>query len=177
MGMMNDVAAAHEATLSGLAFEDLFVEQRDRLFAAMWLVARDRHEAEDLTQEAFVRVWERWDQSGAPDDPAGYLYRTAMNLFLNRRRRAGTTARRMLHLEADVRDTDDEIDRVELRDEIRRALRTLTPAQRAALVLVDLLDLSSDEAAHVLRKRPSTVRVLAARGRASLAQELGGIDA
>jgi RNA polymerase sigma-70 factor (ECF subfamily) len=176
MGMMNDVAAAHEATLSGPAFEDLFVEQRDRLFSAMWLVARDRHEAEDLTQEAFVRVWERWDRSGAPDDPASYLYRTAMNLFLNRRRRAATSARRMLRLEADA-NTTDPMDGIELRDEIRRALQTITPAQRAALVLVDLLDLSSDEAARVLRKRPSTVRVLAARGRASLAQELGGNDA
>ena len=177
MGMMNDVAAAEEAALSGSAFEDLFVDQRDRLFSAMWLVARDRHEAEDLTQEAFVRVWERWDRSGAPDDPAGYLYRTAMNLFLNRRRRAATTARRMLHLEAGARDPADQIDGVELRDEIRRALRILTPAQRAALVLLDLLDMSSDEAAQVLRKRPSTVRVLAARGRASLAKELGGTDA
>jgi RNA polymerase sigma-70 factor (ECF subfamily) len=177
MGMMNDVAAAHEATLSGPAFEDLFVEQRDRLFSAMWLAARDRHEAEDLTQEAFVRVWERWDRSGAPDDPASYLYRTAMNLFLNRRRRAATSARRMLRLEADANNTTDPMDGIELRDEIRRALQTITPAQRAALVLVDLLDLSSDEAARVLRKRPSTVRVLAARGRASLAQELGGNDA
>jgi len=173
MEMMSDVAAAHETTLSGPPFEEMFMEHRERLFSAMWLIARDRDEAEDLTQEAFVRVWERWERNGPPDDPAGYLYRTAMNLFLNRRRRAATAARRLLHLEGRA----DELAAVEARDEIRRALQALTPAQRAALVLVDLLDLSSDEAAEVLRKRPSTVRVLAARGRTGLARELGGIDA
>ncbi len=172
MGMMSDVAAAHETALSGPPFEEMFTEHRERLFSAMWLIARDRDEAEDLTQEAFVRVWERWDRSGPPEDPPGYLYRTAMNLFLNRRRRAAVAARRLLHLEGRT----DELAAVEGRDEIRRALHALTPAQRAALVLVDLLDLSSDEAAEVLRKRPSTVRVLAARGRTALAHELGGTD-
>ena len=173
MGQMSDLAAAHGAVVSGSSFEDLFREQRDRLFSAMWLIARDRHEAEDLTQEAFVRVWERWDRSGPPEDPAGYLYRTAMNLFLNRRRRAATAARRLFHAETPA----DALAVVEARDEIRRALQALTPAQRAALVLIDLVDLSSDDAARILRKRPSTVRVLAARGRAALARELGGTDA
>jgi RNA polymerase sigma-70 factor (ECF subfamily) len=170
---MSDLAAAHDVSLSGSPFEDLFSEQRERLFSAMWLVARDRHEAEDLTQEAFVRVWERWDRSGPPEDPAGYLYRTAMNLFLNRRRRAAVAARRLFHPES----PPDALAVVEARDEIRRALHALTPAQRAALVLIDLVDLSSDEAARILRKRPSTVRVLAARGRTALARELGDTDA
>ena len=172
MGMMEHLATAEDVIVSHASFEDLFATHRDKLFSAMWLVARDRHEAEDLTQEAFVRVWERWDRSGAPDDPAGYLYRTAMNLFLNRRRRATVAARRMLRLEPRL----DELAAVEARDEVRRALQTLTPAQRAALVLLDLIDLSSEDAARVLGVRPSTVRVLAARGRATLATELGDHD-
>jgi RNA polymerase sigma-70 factor (ECF subfamily) len=169
MGMMEHLATAQDVIQSGASFEDLFATHRDKLFSAMWLVARDRHEAEDLTQEAFVRVWERWDRSGAPDDPAGYLYRTAMNLFLNRRRRAAVAARRILRIEP----RPDELAAVEARDEVRRALRALTHAQRAALVLLDLVDLSSEDAARVLGVRPSTVRVLAARGRAALATELG----
>jgi len=172
MVMMERVATVASVSVSGAGFDELFAAQRDKLFSAMWLVARDRHEAEDLAQEAFVRVWERWDRSGAPDDPVGYLYRTAMNLFLNRRRRAAMAARRALRSDPSA----DALEAVEARDEVRRALQALTPSQRAALVLLDLLDMSSDDAARVLGVRPSTVRVLAARGRAALTRELGAND-
>jgi RNA polymerase sigma-70 factor (ECF subfamily) len=169
---MSELAAGEPTVVDAPSFERLFDEHRQRLFSALWLVARDRDEAEDLTQEAFVRVWERWDRSGPPDDPESYLFRAAMNLFLNRRRRAATAARRKLRSV----EHHDHLAAVDTRDELRRALLTLTPAQRAAVVLVDVLDLSSDDAAALLHKRPATVRVLAARARAALARELGGID-
>jgi RNA polymerase sigma-70 factor (ECF subfamily) len=172
MDTMRDITA-EAAPVAAARFEDLFAEHRNRLFSAMWLVAHDSHEAEDLTQEAFVRVWERWDRTGPPDDPDRYLYRTAMNLFLNRRRRASVAARRRLHFDPG----SDALEVVEDRDQIRRALLTLTPAQRVALVLLDVVDLSSEEAARILHKRPATVRVLAARGRAALVQEIGVDDA
>jgi RNA polymerase sigma factor (sigma-70 family) len=56
--------------------------------------------------------------------------------------------------------------RVEERDVVMRALSRLTPRQRAAIVLMDLLGLTSDAAGQALGVRPSTVRVLAARARA-----------
>jgi RNA polymerase sigma-70 factor (ECF subfamily) len=54
-----------------------------------------------------------------------------------------------------------------------RAMAPLTPAQRAAVVLVDVLGLNSEEAGEALGIRPSTVRVLAARGRAALRETWG----
>ena len=48
----------------------------------------NRAEAEELMQDAFLSVWERWDRVSGMDDPIGYLYRTAMNLFRKRYRRA-----------------------------------------------------------------------------------------
>jgi DNA-directed RNA polymerase specialized sigma24 family protein len=67
----------------GSAFDDFFAEHRTALFGALWLVTRDWHEAEELTQDAFVKVWERWGRVREFDDPVGYLYRTGMNLFRN----------------------------------------------------------------------------------------------
>jgi RNA polymerase sigma-70 factor (ECF subfamily) len=157
---------------STASFEDLFLAQREHLFSALWLVTRDRHEAEEIAQDAFVRVWERWERRGAPDDPTAYLFRTAMNLLRNRRRRAAVALRRAVGHEP----APDVLEAVETQDAVLRALGALTPRQRAALVLVDLLDLTSEEAGRALGIRPATVRVLAARGRTALSQ-MGERDA
>jgi RNA polymerase sigma factor (sigma-70 family) len=120
-------------------------------------------------QDAFLRLWERWDRVASLSDPVGYLYRTAMNVFRSRVRRAKAAIRLAVgHLPA-----DDELARVEEREDIVRALAPLTPRQRAALVLTDLLGLTSEEAAGALRIKASTVRVLVARARAALRKELG----
>jgi hypothetical protein len=47
------------------------------------VITGSRGEAEDLAQEAFTRLFERWDRVAALDDPTGYLHRTATNLFRN----------------------------------------------------------------------------------------------
>jgi RNA polymerase sigma factor (sigma-70 family) len=150
------------ATASG--FEEFFHEQHEGLFGALWLVTRNAHEAEELAQDAFLRVWERWTRVSAMDDAAGYLYRTAMNLFRSRRRRAAVALRRLVGRLP----PDDRLAAVEAKDAVLRALGGLTARQRAALVFTDLYGYTSQEAAQVLGIRPATVRVLAARGRAAL---------
>lgn len=154
-------------------FEIFFADHRDGLFGALWLVTRDRHEAEDLAQDAFLKVWERWDRVGSMDDPTGYLYRTGMNLLRNRRRRALLAVKRAVHLAP----PDERIDAIDERDAVMRALGSLTRGQRTALVLTDLLEMTSEEAGRVLGVRPSTVRVLAARGRNALRERMGDDDA
>jgi RNA polymerase sigma-70 factor (ECF subfamily) len=153
-------------------FEDFFELHYLRLFRALWLIARDRSEAEDVMQEAFMRLWERWDRVSGLEDPAGYLYRTAMNVLRSRRRRALVALRRAV-IEPFARD---ELAAVEGRDVVRRALASLTPRQRAVVILLHVLDLSSAEAAAALGIRPSTVRVLAGRARTTLKRELEEAD-
>jgi RNA polymerase sigma-70 factor (ECF subfamily) len=104
------------------------------------------------------------------DDPVGYLYRTAMNLFRKRWRRASMAMRRTIGLVS----PDDEIAQIELRVDVVRAVASLSPRQRTAIVLIDLLDLSSEEAGRILGISPGTVRMHASRGRAALAALLGG---
>ncbi|HET7869301.1 MAG TPA: sigma-70 family RNA polymerase sigma factor [Actinomycetota bacterium] len=171
MQLRTDPRTAQPA--SGSDFDRFFSEHRSGLFGALWLVTRDRHEAEELTQEAFVKVWEQWNKVRELADPTGYLYRTGMNLFRNRRRRVALAVRRAVRL---APQPGDEMRAIDDRDAIVRALGRLTSSQRAALVLVDLVGLTSQEAGQALGVRPSTVRVLAARGRTTLRREIGGFD-
>jgi RNA polymerase sigma-70 factor (ECF subfamily) len=64
------------------------------VFGALCLVTGNRQEAEEIAQDAFLKLWERWDRVARLDDPTGFLFRTAMNLFRNRVRRAGVAARK-----------------------------------------------------------------------------------
>src|SRR5437763_17004337 len=148
-------------------FEGFFERERTRLFGALVLLTRDRHEAEELMQDAFLRVLERWDRVASMEDPPGYLYRTAMNLFRSRRRRLAVALRRTARPGGRVA----ALARVEGNDAAARALATLSPRERAAVVLVDVLGFNSEEAADPLRVKASTVRVLVARGRAGLRKE------
>jgi RNA polymerase sigma-70 factor (ECF subfamily) len=149
-------------------FELFFEQQHERLFRALWLLTRNRQEAEEVMQEAFLRLWERWDKVVGGPDPVAYLYRTAMNVWRSRLRRAAVAARRVIH----HIQGDDEIAEVEERDAVVRSLAPLPPRQRAAIVLIDVLDLSSERAGEALGIKPVTARVLAARARAALAKEM-----
>jgi RNA polymerase sigma-70 factor (ECF subfamily) len=114
-----------------LGFESFFQENRSRLFGAMCLVTGNRQEAEEITQDAFLKLWERWDRVSILEDPVGFLFRTAMNVFRNRVRRTALAARKAIRLV----EWADDLAAVEDRDEMVRAMRRLTPHQRAALVL------------------------------------------
>ncbi len=153
---------------------DTFVEEEHvRLFKALYFVTGSREEAEDLAQEAFLKLWERWDRIDSIRDPTGYLFRIALNGFRMRRRRA-TMAIRKLPGPPEQRDGYVE---AEMREDVRRLLLEVTPRQRAALLLVDQLGYPAEQAASILRIRPSTVRSLVSQGRKTLRSTEGVRDA
>jgi RNA polymerase sigma-70 factor, ECF subfamily len=151
------------------SFEELFDSEHARLFGALCLVTGNRHEAEEIMQDAFLRLWERWDRVSRLDDPPAYLFRTAMNVFRNRYRRAALAVRRTINLAP----TEDSFEIVEDRDVVVRALRDLAPDQRAAVVLTGYVGLTSEEAGRVLGMRAGTVRTLATRARAAIREKAG----
>jgi RNA polymerase sigma factor (sigma-70 family) len=153
-------------------FEAFFDAESQILFRRLWLVTGNRAEAEEIMQDAFLALWERWDRVSTLDDPTGYLYRTAMNLFRKRYRRALLAARRAFR---PVLRTDD-FSAVEDRDVVRHVLARLTPRQRAALVLTEMLAFTSEEAGAILGIRAATVRTLASQGRHAFRQTLETSD-
>jgi RNA polymerase sigma-70 factor (ECF subfamily) len=134
------------------------------LFGALCVITGNRTDAEDISQEAFLRVWEHWERVALMDNPEAFLFRTAMNVFRNRSRRARLALRRTIGSSA----PRDELAEVEERDLVERALRPLTPRERAAVVLTCYVGLNSQEAGRALGIRSGTVRTLTARARVAM---------
>jgi RNA polymerase sigma factor (sigma-70 family) len=154
-------------------FDTFYLEENEHLFKALYFVTGNRHDAEELMQEAFLRLWERWEQIDRIEDPTAYLFRVALNGFRMRRRRAALAIRKL----APAAERRDEFLDAEVRADVRQLLLGITPRQRAALLLVDLLGYPSEQAARILRVRPSTVRALATKGRRALRLMEGARDA
>ncbi len=147
-----------------VSFEEFFHLERDRLFRVMVVITKNRQEAEDISQDAFARVWERWDSVGAMENPVGYLHRTAMNLFRSRYRRALLAARRGIGIATE----EDAYTAIDDRQVALQALGSLSPRQRAAIVLTEVLQYTAEEAGSMLGIRAATVRALHFQARSAL---------
>jgi RNA polymerase sigma-70 factor (ECF subfamily) len=159
-----EVAMAGESAAVTPDFATFFAEEHPRVFRALFFVVGNRADAAELAQDAFLKLWERWDSVGQLDDPTAYLFRVALNGFRMRARSARRAARRI----ATAEPVTDPFDEVTLREDVRRMLRSLAPRQRAALILLDLYGYGSEDAARILGVRASTVRALASQARAAL---------
>jgi RNA polymerase sigma factor (sigma-70 family) len=146
------------------SFEAFFEGQAPTLFRRLYLITGDVSEAEDIMQEAFIVIFERWDRVRRMDDPEGYLYKVAFNSQKKRSRRAALMLRRTIRMAP----APDDFAAVEDRTMVSAALASLTPRQRTALVLTELLGFPSDEAAAIMNVRPATVRTLAHQGRKAM---------
>jgi len=150
-------------------FDTFFAVEYRRLFEVLYLLTRNRVEAEDLAQEAMARTYERWSRIR---DPTRYVYRTAFNLHRTLRRRLAVAVRKRAELLPAAGDAD----AVERRLDVLAALALLPTTQRAAVVLVDWAGMTAEEAAPVLGIQPVSVRGRLHRARAALRRRIGDAD-
>lgn len=147
--------------------EDLYRVEHAGMVKLAHLLVGDRAVAEELVQDAFLRLRPRIDRV---DDPGAYLRTIVVNLCRSAGRRQETARR---HRAALAR--PDLVAPPPLPpdlDEVWLALRRLPARRRDALVLRYYADLSTDEVARLLGVRPPTARSLIHRGLASLKKEL-----
>jgi RNA polymerase sigma-70 factor (sigma-E family) len=143
-----------------------FEEHYTRLLRLCLALAGSREVAEDIVQDAFVRVASRIDRLD-PSEVGPYLRRVVVNLWRNRLRRV-----RLERRHADVRTDDPVTTELEERDEMWRALLRLPRRQRACVVLRYYEDLSERDVAAILRCSVGTVKSQTSRGLARLGREL-----
>jgi RNA polymerase sigma-70 factor (ECF subfamily) len=160
-------------TVTDLRFEEFFQAEHVRLARALYLLTGSAAEADELTQEAMVRVYERWDRVRQMDSPQGYLFRTALNLHRSRLRWLATRARHIVHATS----SPDPAEVVQRRDSLARALGSLPTGQREAVVLVEWLGMDQEEAATALGVKPGSVRARLSRAKVDLRRMLEEEDA
>jgi RNA polymerase sigma-70 factor (sigma-E family) len=137
--------------------EALYRVQRDPMVRLAYLMTGSKATAEEVVQEAFVRVAARVVDV---DNPGGYLRTTVVNLARNHRRRTGLERR--LPAPDIVHTSEPEV------DEMWAAVCRLPRSQRAVLALRFYEDLSEDEIARTLGCRIGTVKSRLHRGLATL---------
>jgi len=154
----------------GLA--ELYERHAGAAVGLAYLLTGDRYLAEDLVQEAFVRVAGRFRHLRDEGAFEGYLRRTVVNLFTSQLRRR-RLERAYLKREATRPTASHEDPDVASRDELWRAVQRLPERQRAAVVLRYYEDLSEREVATTMRCSNAAAKSLIQRGMQTLRAEVG----
>ena len=148
--MSHTSRSVSEADQLGASFETFYSSTRPRIFRAVALVLGDTDVALDATEEAMTRAAERWPVVGQYDNPAGWVYRVALNWARTHLRRL-TRERSALEFEPGY---EQRLPDPELID----AVMTLPTGYRAVIVARFLLDWSVEETARVLQIPEGTVK-------------------
>ena len=154
------------------AWEDIVREHGDRVYRLAYRLAGNAHDAEDITQETFIRVFRSLD-TFQPGSFEGWLHRITTNVFLDLVRR-----RQRIRMEALPEETDRIAGRepspeqafhdAHLDPDLQAALDDLLPEFRAAVVLCDVEGLTYEEIGATLGVKLGTVRSRIHRGRLAL---------
>ena len=154
----------------------LYEEHAERAFRLAYLLTADRDLAEDLVQDAFVKLIGRFAHLRSADSFDAYLRRTIVTLsygtFRRRRTERSYLARERGLAQIRIDDPSD----IESKDELWAQMLKLAPRQRAALVLRYYEDLSEQQAADVLGCSLRTLKSLVARGIRAMRDQRGGVS-
>ena len=164
------------------AFEAEALVHLDAIYRYALSLTRDRAEAEDLTQDTFLRAFRHWDQYTPGTNARAWLFTICRNLFHRRRERRAreepTDANQLeslasLQAPAASQDAGESLfDAPELGDVIQKELDTLPEEFREVVILSDLQDQSYADIAAVLGLPLGTVKSRLFRGRRLLQERL-----
>lgn len=159
------------------SWDEIVREHSTRVFRLAYRLTGNKHDAEDLTQDVFVRVF-RSLSSYSPGTFEGWLHRITTNLFLDKARR-----KQRIRFEGFADDAPERLASrtpgpaqvvfdQQLDPDIQTALDGLAPEYRAAVVLCDIEGMTYEEIAASLGVKLGTVRSRIHRGRAQLRDAL-----
>jgi RNA polymerase sigma-70 factor (ECF subfamily) len=170
-----DDAALIAAAVGGdkVAFEALYRRHAGRVYGLCLRLTQSRAEAEDCTQETFIRAWRQLATFRGQSGFGTWLYRIALNEVLGRKRRAATESR---HLEVVRREGRNSHAGPATVDALERAIGRLPERARAVFVLQKVYGYTHEETADMLRIAVGTCKAQVHRASRLLMEALGDAD-
>jgi RNA polymerase sigma-70 factor (ECF subfamily) len=170
---------------------DHFVEHfRAKVFSYSWLMCGQREDAEEVVQDALLKAFQSIDQLRDPQNVRSWIFRVAKNACFMKRRKSVFAPERELsldellpvsvgqgnHRHIEIADWSNLPDRAlldgELSKELHRAIAELPEMYRAVVLLRDIEELSTHEAAEVLDLTPDVVKTHLYRGRLAIREKM-----
>ena len=163
------------------SFETIFYRHYDRVYGVLFRLIGNRQEAEDVTQEVFIRLYRQPFEGQRDHNLSAWLYRVATNMGYNhiRSRKRRWSRNRILVPESNDKQSDpaEEVSAIETREKVRAALAEL-PERQTQLLLMRQMGFSYAELADCFGVAPSSVGTLLARAadafRVAYKEELPG---
>ncbi|MBY0502914.1 MAG: sigma-70 family RNA polymerase sigma factor [Bryobacteraceae bacterium] len=174
------------------AFDHFVDHFRAKIFHYSWLLCGQREDAEEVAQDALLKIFENFDQLRQPEQVRPWVFRIARNACLMKRRKSVFAPARELSLDEFLPSTDQEgehrklqiadwtrlPDRQVLDSEMKQVLQTaigeLPETYKSVLLLRDVEDLSTQETAQILDLSPDAVKTRLHRARLAVRQTLDG---
>jgi RNA polymerase sigma-70 factor, ECF subfamily len=166
------------------AFAELVELYKDKVFQICFRMLGNRHEAEDIAQEAFIRAYVNIETFNQKRKFSTWLFRIATNLCIDRIRKkkpdyyldadvAGTDGLTMYsQVAADVQMPEDEVENMELQETIQKEISKLPEKYRSVIVLKYIEELPLQEISEILDMPLGTVKTRVHRGREALRKQL-----
>jgi len=163
-------------------FTEILAAHRDRIYSTALYSLRNREDAEDVTQEAFLRLWRSADMVD-PDKIPAWLTRVVHNLCIDKSRRDQTQLRRLGRPDTEVTqslpsspgllaDQENGLLLAERQQKLLAAMDTLTAESRSVMLLHYFQDMTLSEIGEALGKSVSALKVRLHRARRSMHQVL-----
>jgi RNA polymerase sigma-70 factor (ECF subfamily) len=150
------------------AFESLTLAHYTRLYRVAKSILRDRHTAEDATQQALLDIWRYLGRLRDPSRFNGWSYRLLVHACYAEAKRAAPKVGGVEPLPEDIVSTADEYRTVVDRDQLDRAFRRMSLDHRTVIVLRHLIGMTPEEVAEVLSVPRQTVYSRLRRAEASM---------
>src|ERR1041384_3052243 len=152
-----------------LAFEEIMKHSEQRVMRMTWRMLGNEADARDAAQEVFLRVYKYLGRFKQDQPFFAWVYQITLNVCrdIGKKRRQYDTQFTSLENGAseaasvvsdDHADAEQSLIRAQERDLIMRAIATLPERERAAILLLDLEGLSTDEVAHIMKSTATNVR-------------------
>lgn len=169
------------------AYAEIVELYKDKVFQLCYRMLGNRHEAEDMAQEAFIRAYVNIASFNINLKFSTWLYRIATNLCIDRIRKkkpdyyldaevAGTDGLTMYsQIPANTTSPEDEVESIELQEVIQREITRLPEKYRSVIVLKYIEELSLNEISEILDMPLGTVKTRIHRGREALRHQLRNV--